>query len=408
MSDKPFRVGCMGAGQIFNEAHLPAYISLDSVELAAIYDPDHKHAESTREHYLSLLKEAGQPTEGVNVELCDSPEELVSKVDLIDICSPARYHAQYAVMALEKNVHVMTEKPMARTWWEAKQVAEAARKSQAMFQLNDDNLFIPRYRALRNVIDDGMIGEVQHIWITRGYHGPEDRGDWFWDPMENGGGAIMDYGSHAVSSVWFLAGYDKMPVEVRSLGIEARQRLRLIGGRFRQIETDDDAHFKVRFVNPKNGDWITAVIEATWAWPELGRDGSDVHGYIEVEGSTGSVTARVDESDHNYLRILSRTFGERIIHVEDAFSEAGSFRAEIDNFVKSIRAGVPSILNAEVAAGGIRMINSAQLSELRGRVAITANELIKFSQEQAVNASDVWQGGDQIIRALYAPFHVSQ
>ena len=82
--------------------------------------------------------------EGVDVKLCDSPEELISHVDMIDICSPARYHAQYAVMALQKNVHVMTEKPMARTWWEANQVAEAARKSKAMFQLNDDNLFIPR------------------------------------------------------------------------------------------------------------------------------------------------------------------------------------------------------------------------------------------------------------------------
>jgi predicted dehydrogenase len=408
MSDKPFRIGCMGAGKIFNEAHLPAYISLDSVELAAIYDPDLKRAESTREHYLSLLKESGILMEEVNVRICNSPEELISSVEMIDICCPARYHAQYAVMALEKNVHVMTEKPMARTWWEAKHAADAARQSQALFQLNDDNLFIPRYRALRNVIDDGMIGEVQHIWITRGYHGPEDRGDWFWDPMENGGGAIMDYGSHAVSSVWFLAGYDKVPVEVRSLGIEARQRLRLIGGRFRQIETDDDAHFKVRFVNPKNGDWITAVIEATWAWPELGRDGSDVHGYIEVEGNTGTVTACVDENGHNFLRVVSRTFGERIIEVEDALSEAGSFHAEIDNFVKSIRAGVPSILNAEVAAGGIGMINSAQLSELRGRVAITFDELIKFSEEQVADASDAWQGGDQIIRALYAPFRVNQ
>ena len=408
MSDKPFRVGCMGAGKIFNEAHLPAYISLDSVELAAIYDPDLKRAESTREHYLSLLKESGKPTEEVNIRICNSPEELISSVEMIDICCPARYHAQYAVMALEKNVHVMTEKPMARTWWEAKHVADAARQSQALFQLNDDNLFIPRYRALRNVIDDGMIGEVQHIWITRGYHGPEDRGDWFWDPMENGGGAIMDYGSHAVSSVWFLAGYDKVPVEVRSLGIEARQRLRLIGGRFRQIETDDDAHFKVRFVNPKNGDWITAVIEATWAWPELGRDGSDVHGYIEVEGSTGTVTACVDESGHNFLRVVSRTFGERIIEVEDALSEAGSFHAEIDNFVKSIRAGVPSILNAEVAAGGIGMINSAQLSELRGRVAVTPDVLIKFSEEQVADASDAWQGGDQIISTLYAPFRLNQ
>ena len=38
MSNKPFRVGCMGVGQIFNEAHLAVYISLDSVELGASYD----------------------------------------------------------------------------------------------------------------------------------------------------------------------------------------------------------------------------------------------------------------------------------------------------------------------------------------------------------------------------------
>src|SRR5215475_11662879 len=112
MTEKLFRVGVMGSGKIFNEAHLPAYISLDSVVLAAIYDPDRKRAESTREHYLSLLKETNQPTDGINVELCNSPEELISIVDMIDICSPARYHAQYAVMALEKHVHVMTEKPM--------------------------------------------------------------------------------------------------------------------------------------------------------------------------------------------------------------------------------------------------------------------------------------------------------
>ena len=131
MNIKPFRVGCMGAGQIFNEAHLPAYISLDSVELAAIYDPDRKRAESTREYYLSLLKQVDKPTEGIHVEICEAPEELISKVNMIDICSPARYHAQYAVMALEKNIHVMTEKPMARTWWEAREVAEAQHKSQA-------------------------------------------------------------------------------------------------------------------------------------------------------------------------------------------------------------------------------------------------------------------------------------
>jgi len=44
---------------------------------------------------------------------------------------------------------------------------------------------------------------------------------------------------------------------------------------------------------------------------------------------------------------------------------------------------------------------------LRSRVAITSEELIRFSEEQAAGAPDAWQGGDQIIRALYAPFQLS-
>ena len=54
------------------------------------------------------------------------------------------------------------------------------------------------------------------------------------------------------------------------------------------------------------------------------------------------------------------------------------------------------------------MINSAQLSELRGRVAITPEELMQFSREQVEAASDAWQGGDRIISTLYAPFRVTQ
>jgi predicted dehydrogenase len=110
----------------------------------------------------------------------------------------------------------------------------------------------------------------------------------------------MDYGSHAVAATWFLIGFDKVPVDVRSLRIEVKNRTRFIAGRLRPIEVDDDAHFKIRYVNPKNNDWITVHLEATWTWPEWGRDGSDVRGYIEIVGSEGTVTGYVDEADRDF------------------------------------------------------------------------------------------------------------
>jgi predicted dehydrogenase len=410
--NKVFRVGGLGTGRIFNHAHVPAYVNLDSVVLAAVYDADRNAAEETRDHYLALLKQAANEKGDSSfaepdVAVCSSAEELLDQVDIIDICAPVRWHAPYAAMALERNVHVMTEKPMARTWWEARHVAELARNSAAYFQLNDDNLFIPRYRVLRNVIEGGMIGDVQAIWLARGYHGTE-RNPWFWDPMESGGGCVMDYGTHAVTSTWFLVGYDKIPVAVRSLGLEAKQRTRLIGGRFQQHEIDDDAHFKVRFADPRNDDWISVVVEATWSWPELGSNGSDVRGYIEVQGTTGTATGYVDEHDQDFVRITNRIYGERLIPVTTVLSERESFQAEIDNFVKSIVARQPSILNADVGLGVMSMLDGAQLSELLGRRTVTPADLETFSRKTAGDAPDPWVGSDRILMELMAPYRLEK
>jgi hypothetical protein len=129
-----------------------------------------------------------------------------------------------------------------------------------------------------------------------------------------------------------------------------------------------------------------------------------VRGYIEIEGSKGTVTGFVDENDRDFLRVRSRGFGERLIPVQSTLSESGSFQDEINNFIMAIRASVPSMLNASVGAGIINMLNCAQLSELRGRVSITPRELEAFSRETAGKALDAWQAGDQIISTLYAPF----
>jgi len=250
-----------------------------------------------------------------------------------------------------------------------------------------------------------MIGQVQTVWIARGSHGPE-RNPWFWQPQEGGGGCVMDYGTHAVTSVWFLLGYDKVVAEVRSLGLAARQRMRLTGGRFRQIEIDDDAHFKVRFVDPEDGDWVTAVIEAAWSWPELGPRGDSLHGYICIKGSTGVATGYVDEEDRDYVRVTWYAGGERLFPVETVLAERESFHAEIDNFVRCIQAGEPSILNADVGVGVMGVLNAAQLSELRGRVAITLQDVAEFSQQIADDTPDPWQGGDRIIVALAKPYQL--
>lgn len=401
---KPLRLGCVGGGMIINAAHVPAYVDLRrEVALTALYSPERETAEATRENYLSQMAVAGAPVDW-EVRLCDSFEELLGLVDAVDIGTPTRYHAWYAERALRAGVHAMSEKPVARNYLEAQQLALAAAKSRATYQLNDDNVFLPRYQHIKNVLASGAIGDVTNIFLTRGTPS-SDRNDWFFDPI-SGGGAILDYGSHAVMGAWFLLGFDKAPRRVKAIDIRVKERTRFVRGRLRDIETDDDAHFKILFENPQNGDFITAVLEATWSWPDFASNASDTHGYIRVDGTEGRVTSEFDENDREYLVIDRFACGVQRIPIESYRSETLSFRDEIFNFVRSVRQERPSMIDARVGAVTAQIITGAQLSQLRGRETVDLDEVEAYCRSFDDGSGDLMAVSDKIALDLTRPYRL--
>lgn len=399
------KLGIIGAGNICNGAHLPAYVeNRDRLIVTAIYDIDHLCAAETKDHYIQLMSEKGVTVDW-EIVTCTSPEELLDKVDLVDICTSLKYHAFYAAMALRRGVHAMSEKPMARSWPEALDVVEASRESSAYYQLNDDNIFLPRFQHFRNAAASGVAGDITDIWIARGSHS-SDRKNWFYDPVEGGGGCILDYGSHAVTAAWFILGFDKKLEAVRSLRIGVKERTRVVQGRMREIEVDDDAHFKAIFSNPRTGDWHNVVIETTWAYPEFGRDSSDTSGFLVIRGSEGTITGCFDENGQEYVRISRYAGGDFSFPIKSYTSEAMSFTEEIRNFCICISEGHAPFLNAQKGAGTIQVINMAQLSELRDRKTITVKDFERFVEEQ--RAETPLATGDQMASVLTTPYRFSE
>ena len=397
------KMGMIGTGRISRSAHLPAHASIRDILVTGFYDINPDNAAAAREDYFKYMKEEGRTVEPESAVIYSSAEEMLKHVDAVDICSSLRWHAYYAAMALERGVACMSEKPMARTWLEAEQVANAGIKSDAIFQLNDDNVFLPRYQALRNVVESGMIGDVQNVWIARGSHAVSpSRSDWFYDPIESGGGCIFDYGSHAICSTWFIIGFDKKPIEVRAIEMGVYEPTKYRNGRFTKVEVDDNALFKIRYQDPKNNDWISVIIESTWVWPRLGKQSSDLRGYIEVQGSTGTAEACFDESGQEFIRINNRAFGEKLIPIPSFKSEDQSFKAEISCFAKCVQEGKRSLLDVDVSSQTIQIINSAQLSSLKGRVTVDINEINQFNSQ--FTGEDVWTRGNDIAYALNAPY----
>ena len=401
---KPLRLGCIGTGMIMNAAHVPAFVDLrDEVIVTGIFSTNADSAQETKENYLKQMSDAGASVDW-DVKICSTVEALFAIVDLVDICTPNNYHAYYSELALSAGIHTMCEKPIARNWLEADRLAKAAKKSGALYQLNDDNVFLPRYQHIKNIAASGVVGEITNIILPRGT-ASSDRNDWFFDPV-SGGGAILDYGSHAVMGAWFLIGFDKIPREVRSVCLRVKDRTRFIGGQLVDIETDDDAHFRVLFENPANGDFITAMLEATWSWPDFSDNASDVRGYIRIDGTEGTITSYFDQDDNEFVRVEGMVSGERLIPIKSYRSETLSFRDEIINFIRCIRSGKQSMIDADLGVVTMQIIGAAQLSELRGRKSVTFDELAEFFSTFDDGSGDMQKIGDKIALELTKPFRL--
>ena len=97
--------------------------------------------------------------------------ELLEKendLDVIKIMTPDHLHAAIAMAALDKDLHVITHKPIANRLKEGRLVIQAAKESNVRTHLLawEDK---PSYRLIKKWIDDGVIGQLQeiHNWSYR-------------------------------------------------------------------------------------------------------------------------------------------------------------------------------------------------------------------------------------------------
>jgi predicted dehydrogenase len=133
-------------------------------------------------------------------------------IDLIDICTPGRAHAEIAIAALQAGKHVLCEKPLANTVAEAGAMAQAARRAR------DKGIFamvgftyrrVPAVQLARQLVLSGQIGEVRQVraaylqdWLTN----EAAPMTWRLDKAMAGAGALGDLGSHIIDAVQFVTG----------------------------------------------------------------------------------------------------------------------------------------------------------------------------------------------------------
>lgn len=146
-----YRVGLVGAGGI-SSAHLAALKTIPAAEVVAVADRVAVRARA-------LARQGGIS------RVCEDVSELArGKIcDVAHVLVPPDLHRSVAEPLLAAGIHVLMEKPLATTREDGEALIEAARGSGALLGVNQNLLFNPAYLDLKQVLESGEIGGLQHL-----------------------------------------------------------------------------------------------------------------------------------------------------------------------------------------------------------------------------------------------------
>lgn len=252
------RVGIIGCGGIAKNKHLPSLAAVaDQAEIVAFCDIIVERA-----HGHAAL--AGLPEARIYADYHDLLAD--ADVDVVHICTPNVSHSEIAVAAFEAGKHVLCEKPMSHTAAEAQLMLDAWRKSGKKFTIGYQNRFRPEVQTLHATCENGEMGKIYYgkaIAVRR-------RQVPTWGVFPNkalqGGGPLIDIGTHALDiTLWCMGNYDVESV-VGSVNYELGHLKSAASGNFYgpwdtdTFEVEDSAMGFIKFTNG-----ATVVIEASWA-----------------------------------------------------------------------------------------------------------------------------------------------
>ena len=138
----------------------------------------------------------------------DSLLEAGLDIDVVSICTPNGYHAEYAVKALKASKHVVLEKPIALTKNDAERIIFKSLKMSRHVFCVMQNRYSPPSVWLREVMDQRLLGKIFMVKLDC-YWNRDDRyykkGNWHGDAKLDGGTLFTQF-SHFIDIMYWLFG----------------------------------------------------------------------------------------------------------------------------------------------------------------------------------------------------------
>ncbi|MFA5329686.1 MAG: Gfo/Idh/MocA family oxidoreductase [Prolixibacteraceae bacterium] len=265
-SQKPIRLAVSG----MTHGHIAFILGRKDkgdFKLVGVYEPNVELAQSLSKKYnfdpKLIYSDLDQMLESTKPEAVVAFGSIFEHLATVEACAP-------------RGIHVMVEKPLATNVEHARRMVELAEKHHIHLLTDYETSWYPTTaKSYQLVNDSNYVGKIRKVVIHDGHQGPKEIGcdkyflDWLTDPVQNGGGALIDFGCYGANLMTYLMKGEE-PVSVTAVTRQFKPEV--------YPKVDDDATILVNYTSAE------AVIQASWNWPFSRKD-------MEIYGESGYVVA---------------------------------------------------------------------------------------------------------------------
>lgn len=331
------------SGKLF---HAPFIDAHPGYQLAAIVE---RHNNDSREKYP-------------DAKLYRSVEELCADKDiqLIVVNTPTHLHYQQAKMVLQDGKNMVIEKPFAITVQEAEELTALAEKNDLFISVYQNRRYDGDYRAVKEVLDKGWLGEIREAEIRYDRYRPVYGGKPHKEGDLPGAGIIYDLSPHLVDQAIQLFGF---PNAVFADLIKMRD----------DVAVPD--YFEILFYYDRLRVRLKATCiarESTYAYTLHGMKGSFLQQRSDMQEQ--QLLAGVKPSLENWCPAPASPDG--LLHTEingdlmrqETQSSPGNYMGYYDDVYKALTGQGPNPVPAADGIKNMRIIEAALESVKEGRI----------------------------------------
>jgi len=341
---KPIRLAIVG----MTHGHIAFILGrkdMKDFQLVGIYEPNTELANRLSKKYgfdpKLIYNNLNDMLDKVKPEAAVAFGSIFEHLAAVEACAP-------------RGIHVMVEKPLATNVNHAQKMVALAEKHHIQLLTDYETSWYPTTaKSFQLVNDSNFVGEIRKVVIHDGHQGPVEIGcekeflEWLTDPIQNGGGALIDFGCYGANLMTYLM-KGEAPISVTAVTQHFKPTI--------YPKVDDEATIIVSY--PK----AQCIIQASWNWPFGRKD-------MEIYGNSGSIIAL----DRNNMRLRN-----------------GNMKMEMEKHVTANDIAIyedPFAYFADVLKGKVKMTNFDPYSLTNNAIVV---QILDAARESAKSGKTIY------------------